>query len=51
MSREIGQSRWYPWLINGALLVLALVSLAPLLWMLSVSFLSLIHISEPTRRS
>ena len=27
MSREIGQSRWYPWLINGALLVLALVSL------------------------
>lgn len=31
MSREIGQSRWYPWLINGALLVLALV-------------LSLIHI-------
>ncbi|MBH1802672.1 carbohydrate ABC transporter permease [Stenotrophomonas maltophilia] len=39
MSREIGQSRWYPWLINGALLVLALVSLAPLLWMLSVSFM------------
>ena len=23
MSREIGQSRWYPWMINGALLVLA----------------------------
>ena len=39
MSREIGQSRWYPWMINGALLVLALVSLAPLLWMLSVSFM------------
>ena len=39
MSREIGQSRWYPWLINGALLALALVSLAPLLWMLSVSFM------------
>lgn len=42
MSREIGQSRaWGGW-INGALLVLALVSLAPLAWMLSV--LSLIHI-------
>ncbi|KAG1470327.1 hypothetical protein G6F57_011830 [Rhizopus arrhizus] len=39
MSREIGQSRWYPWMINGALLVLALVSLAPLLWMVSVSFM------------
>nr|WP_312953375.1 carbohydrate ABC transporter permease [Stenotrophomonas pavanii] len=39
MSREIGQSRWYPWVINGALLVLALVSLAPLLWMVSVSFM------------
>ncbi|WP_333622492.1 carbohydrate ABC transporter permease, partial [Stenotrophomonas indicatrix] len=39
MSREIGQSRWHPWMINGALLVLALVSLAPLLWMLSVSFM------------
>jgi len=39
MSREIGQSRaWGGW-INGALLVLALVSLAPLAWMLSVSFM------------
>ncbi|MBJ7517794.1 MAG: carbohydrate ABC transporter permease, partial [Stenotrophomonas sp.] len=37
MSREIGQSRWHGWWINGGLLVLALVSLAPLLWMVSVS--------------
>lgn len=39
MSREIGQSRWHAWWINGALAVLAVVSLAPLLWMLSVSFM------------
>ena len=39
MSREIGQSRWHAWWINGGLTVLALVSLAPLLWMLSVSFM------------
>jgi len=39
MSGEIGQSRAWGWWINGALLLLALVSLAPLLWMLSVSFM------------
>ncbi|MCD7097274.1 carbohydrate ABC transporter permease [Stenotrophomonas sp. MMGLT7] len=37
--REPGQSRWSGWLVNGALLALSLVSLAPLLWMLSVSFM------------
>ncbi|HBN53535.1 MAG TPA: sugar ABC transporter permease [Stenotrophomonas sp.] len=39
MSREIGQSRAWGWWINGALLALALVSLAPLAWMVSVSFM------------
>ena len=39
MSAEVGQSRWHAALVNGALLALALVSLAPLLWMLSVSFM------------
>lgn len=39
MSRDVGQSRWNGVLINGGLLLLALVSLAPLLWMLSVSFM------------
>ncbi|MGV8960397.1 MAG: carbohydrate ABC transporter permease [Stenotrophomonas sp.] len=39
MNREIGQSRGYAWWINGALLLLAAASMAPLLWMLSVSFM------------
>ncbi|MFT4246825.1 MAG: carbohydrate ABC transporter permease [Pseudomonas sp.] len=39
MSREVGQSRWNAVLVNGGLVLLALVSLAPLLWMLSVSFM------------
>ncbi len=39
MSREVGQSRWHGWWVHGALLVLAVLSLAPLLWMLSVSFM------------
>jgi multiple sugar transport system permease protein len=39
MSREIGQSRWNAWLVNGGLLLLALVALGPLLWMASVSFM------------
>lgn len=39
MSGEIGQSRAWGWWINGALLLLALASLAPLAWMLSVSFM------------
>ena len=39
MSREIGQSRaWGAW-VNAALLLLAFVSLAPLAWMVSVSFM------------
>ena len=39
MNREVGGSRWNALLVNAALLVLALVSLAPLLWMVSVSFM------------
>lgn len=39
MSREVGVSRWHAVFVNGALLLLALVSLAPLLWMVSVSFM------------
>jgi len=39
MSGEIGQSRVWGWWINGALLLLAFVSLAPLAWMVSVSFM------------
>jgi len=39
VAREVGTSRWQAWLVNGALLALALVSLAPLLWMVSVSFM------------
>ena len=39
MSREVGQSRAHALLVNGALLLLAAVSLAPLLWMVSVSFM------------
>ncbi|MCY7354231.1 MAG: carbohydrate ABC transporter permease [Lysobacter sp.] len=39
MSREVGQSRIGAIGINAALLLLALVSLAPLAWMVSVSFM------------
>ncbi|ASR45135.1 carbohydrate ABC transporter permease [Luteimonas sp. gir] len=39
MQREVGASRWSGWLVNGGLVVLALIALAPLLWMLSVSFM------------
>ncbi|WP_140720539.1 carbohydrate ABC transporter permease [Pseudomonas sp. Hp2] len=39
MSREVGQSRWNGVLVNGGLALIALVSLAPLLWMVSVSFM------------
>ncbi len=39
MSAEVGQSRWHALLVNGALLVLAVVSLTPLLWMVAVSFM------------
>lgn len=39
LPREVGTSRWHAWAVNGALLLLAVVSLAPLLWMVSVSFM------------
>jgi multiple sugar transport system permease protein len=40
MSAEVGRRRLDAWLVNGALLVLAVLSLAPLVWMLSVSFMA-----------
>src|SRR5690606_17201400 len=36
---EVGLSRWHAWRVNGALLLIALASLGPLLWMVSVSFM------------
>ncbi len=39
VGREVGQSRLQALLVNGALLALAMVSLAPLLWMVSVSLM------------
>ncbi len=39
MSAQVGQSRWHGLLVNTALLAMALVSIAPLLWMMSVSFM------------
>jgi multiple sugar transport system permease protein len=39
MSREVGGTRWNAILVNGGLLVLAIIALAPLLWMVSVSFM------------
>ncbi len=39
VGREVGQSRRQALLVNGALLALAMVSLAPLLWMVSVSLM------------
>jgi multiple sugar transport system permease protein len=39
MTRAAGESRRYAVAINAALALLALVALAPLLWMLSVSFM------------
>jgi multiple sugar transport system permease protein len=38
-GRIVGDSRRHAWLIHGGLLLLTLLSLAPLLWMLSVSFM------------
>lgn len=38
-NRIVGESRGHVWLVHGGLLILALLSLAPLLWMLSVSFM------------
>ncbi|WP_066096181.1 carbohydrate ABC transporter permease [Xanthomonas massiliensis] len=46
MSREVGQSRWTAWWINGALAALAALSVAPLLWMVAVSFM---HPGEASR--
>ncbi len=39
MSRQVGESRFNAIAINAALALLALVSLAPLAWMVSVSFM------------
>ena len=39
-SREIGASRLQGLLVNGALVVLAVLSVAPLAWMVSVSFMA-----------
>jgi multiple sugar transport system permease protein len=39
VEREVGTGRGHAWLVNGALAVLAALSLAPLVWMLSVSFM------------
>ncbi len=38
-AREIGASRWQSWWIHLGLIALAVLSLAPLLWMVSVSFM------------
>jgi multiple sugar transport system permease protein len=39
MTRVAGESRTHALIVNAALVLLALVALAPLLWMLSVSFM------------
>ena len=39
MSRPVGETGWRALRVNGALLVLAALSLAPLAWMLSVSLM------------
>ena len=36
---EVGRSKSHAWLVNGALVAIALLSLAPLAWMVSVSFM------------
>ncbi|MDR6993079.1 carbohydrate ABC transporter permease [Luteimonas sp. 3794] len=36
---EVGATRWSAWAVNAALVALAIVALAPLAWMLSVSFM------------
>ena len=37
----VGESRFHALLVNGALLLIAIVSLAPLAWMVSVSFMAM----------
>ncbi|MCL1633808.1 carbohydrate ABC transporter permease [Luteimonas sp. SX5] len=39
MSRQVGESRFGAFAVNAALALLAVVSLAPLAWMVSVSFM------------
>jgi len=39
MTSQVGESRWNAIAVNAALALLALVSLAPLAWMVSVSFM------------
>jgi multiple sugar transport system permease protein len=39
MTRDVGESRGYAFVINAALIALSLVAAAPLLWMVSVSFM------------
>ena len=41
MNRSVGESRLHAVLVNGALLLIAIVSLAPLAWMVSVSFMAM----------
>ena len=36
---EVGRPKAHAWLVNGALVAIALLSLAPLAWMVSVSFM------------
>ena len=36
---EVGRSKAHSWLVNGTLVAIALLSLAPLAWMVSVSFM------------
>ncbi|MFG1448513.1 carbohydrate ABC transporter permease [Xylella fastidiosa] len=39
MSREVGRTKWNIVLVNGSLFMFGLVSLAPLLWMVSASLM------------
>lgn len=39
MSREVGRTKWNIVFVNGCLFMFALVSLAPLLWMVSASLM------------
>jgi len=36
---DVGDSRWLMWLVNGGLVIMAVLSLAPLAWMVSVSLM------------
>ncbi len=41
LHQDVGESRIHALLVNGALLLIAIVSLAPLAWMVSVSFMAM----------